>query len=407
MLFPTSSELQIVNNHKFIKNQNHEHVDYLNKVCVKPWGHEFLVYQSQKIGIWCLKVLQNQKTSLHTHFNKDTFVIVISGCAKIELIDRVLCLNTMEYLYIPRYKFHSIGSFSRETVLLEIEVYNKQTNFTDKNDLLRIDDIYKRKDNIYQNSIQLISENLDIYDYFNLDNLSEKTIHNSNLSVMKVPNCESLIFDKNNIYILLNGVIYQNMKYLQEGSIITSNENINFLEDEVLILRIENISYKEDSKIIYNHEQLKVITEQLKFDNKNIILSSGCFDILHVGHIHNLLRAKSLGDVLMVCLSNDQQIKKLKGPERPVNNYDDRIDLFKTIKYVDYVILYEEIDIESESSLGEIMKLVDPYYWVKGSDYTIENIMKKHPYLKRVKLINNIENKSTTNIIRKINHKNI
>ena len=104
----------------------------------------------------------------------------------------------------------------------------------------------------------------------------------------------------------------------------------------------------------------------------------------------------------MICLSNDEQIKKLKGDERPINNYKDRIDLFKTIKYVDYIILYNEENIEREESLGEIMKIVDPYFWVKGSDYSIDKILEKHPYLKNIKLVNNIEDKSTTNIVNKI-----
>jgi bifunctional ADP-heptose synthase (sugar kinase/adenylyltransferase) len=105
---------------------------------------------------------------------------------------------------------------------------------------------------------------------------------------------------------------------------------------------------------------------------------------------------------LMVCLSNDDQIKKLKGDARPINNYQDRIDLFKTIKYVDFVILYDEKNIAAEETLGEIMRIVDPYIWAKGSDYSIGDIFKKHPYLKNIKLITNIENKSTTKIIEKI-----
>ena len=108
----------------------------------------------------------------------------------------------------------------------------------------------------------------------------------------------------------------------------------------------------------------------------------------------------------MVCLSSDKQIKNLKGSDRPINNYNDRINLFKTIKYVDYIILYDECNITTEQTLDEIMQIVDPYFWVKGSDYKIEEILKKHPCLKNIKLIDNIENKSTTNIIKKISNKN-
>jgi D-beta-D-heptose 7-phosphate kinase/D-beta-D-heptose 1-phosphate adenosyltransferase len=87
---------------------------------------------------------------------------------------------------------------------------------------------------------------------------------------------------------------------------------------------------------------------------------------------------------------------------RPINNYLDRINLFKTITYVDYIVLYDEEDIKNERTLGNIMKIVDPLYWVKGSDYTVEQILSKHPYLKNIKIIPCVEGKSTTNIIKKI-----
>ena len=111
-------------------------------------------------------------------------------------------------------------------------------------------------------------------------------------------------------------------------------------------MEINKPFYKEDKKIIYNLEQLELIVRSHK--NENLILTSGCFDIIHIGHIHNLKQAKLLGDKLFVCLSNDNQIKKLKGTNRPINNYNDRIELFKTIQYVDYIILYDEEDIEND-----------------------------------------------------------
>ena len=140
----------------------------------------------------------------------------------------------------------------------------------------------------------------------------------------------------------------------------------------------------------------------MKQKNERVILSSGCFDIVHIGHLKTLLEAKKLGDKLIICLSNDEQIKKLKGEDRPINNYQDRIDLFKTISYVDYIVLYNEENIEKEESLGKIMKIVDPEYWVKGDDYVKEDVLKKHPYLRNIHLCKNVENKSTTNIIKQI-----
>lgn len=406
----TEEELKIIKNHIYIKQEKHPFINYNNSVCKKPWGHEFLIYQNKKIGLWFLKINEGHKTSLHCHFNKDTIIVVIKGSIKIELIDnQIKNLNAMDILFLPHYSFHSLGTFSPESYILEIEIYNNSINFTDKNDLLRVNDLYKRQNNIYETSIDVEIEDIkEKYGYFSLNNNFNENIQDVIFKVFEInsENKEEFINNNSTYNILLDGTIFQKMKYLNEGSFIDSFEDINLLEDKSLILSLTKYEYTEDSKIIYNLEQLKLITKELKKNNKKIILSSGCFDIIHVGHIHNLLLAKNMGDNLMVCLSSDEQIKKLKGNDRPINNYNDRINLFKTIKYVDYIILYNECNIATEQTLDEIMQIVDPHLWVKGSDYKIEEIFKKHPCLKNIKLIDNIENKSTTNIIKKISNKN-
>jgi rfaE bifunctional protein nucleotidyltransferase chain/domain len=240
------------------------------------------------------------------------------------------------------------------------------------------------------------------YGFFTLSDTFNRKMCGVDLCVCKIMVDELQPKSITTMHILLNGVIYQNGKYIKEGSIITSFENIQMIQDEITVLSLDKFDYEDDKKIVHTMEQLNVIVDELKTQDKKIVLSSGCFDILHVGHIKNLIEAKKMGDILMVCLSNDAQIKKLKGNDRPINNYQDRIDLFKTIKYVDYVILYDEKNIVAEETLGLIMRLVDPYIWVKGTDYKIEDIFKKHPYLKKIKLIDNIENKSTTKIIENI-----
>ena len=401
----TQEEKQIVSNNNHKKHEKHSFFDYNNQVCIKPWGHEFLIYQNKKIGIWFLKLKSGHKTSLHCHFNKDTFIVVLKGSVKIDLINnRVMNLNCMDSLFLPHYSFHGLGSFSEESYLLEIEVYNDSIDFTDKNDLLRLNDQYKRPDSNYQSSVTTVCENLEKdYDFFKLSK-------NFNRTVCGVDVCVNIIksdgistpVEKPGLHILLDGIIYQNEKYIKEGSVVTNFENIQMIQDEITILTLDKFDFEDDKKIVHTSEQLQVVVEILKKQNKKIVLSSGCFDILHIGHIQNLIEAKKMGDILMVCLSNDDQIKKLKGDARPINNYQDRIDLFKTIKYVDFVILYDEKNIAAEETLGEIMRIVDPYIWAKGSDYSIADILKKHPYLKNIKLITNIENKSTTKIIEKI-----
>jgi len=403
ILLPTNDELDIIKNNFHIKNETHSNISYKNKICLKPWGHEFLIFQNNKIGIWYLKINKGHKTSLHCHFNKDTLLICLKGSAKIELINKnIINLNVLCTLLLPHYKFHALSSFSDEVYLIEIEIYNNNTFFSDKDDLLRIDDMYKRKDNIYNSSVNIIEDNLDIYDYFYMTNNFNKKIHGIDLNVTEY-NANTI--DKININstynILLEGSVLQDAKYIKEGSLINSLENIQLIDDKIVILTLNKIDHYADNKIIYDLEQLNIIVANLNKKNKKIILSSGCFDIIHIGHINTLIEAKKLGDILMICLSCDEQIKCLKGDNRPINNYSDRINLFKTIMYVDYIILYNESNIIMEESLGNIMKIVNPFYWVKGSDYSIPEINKKHPYLKNIKLIDNIPNKSTT-IIHKI-----
>ena len=135
----SEQELNTIKNNNI--TENNTYVDYKSVVCIKPWGYEFLVYENNKIGVWFLKIVKNQGTSLHTHFKKDTFIIVLSGTAKLTLVNNeIISLGTMKSVFIPKNKFHALSSFSDEVFLLEIEIFNKDTLFSNKNDLLRIDD---------------------------------------------------------------------------------------------------------------------------------------------------------------------------------------------------------------------------------------------------------------------------
>jgi rfaE bifunctional protein nucleotidyltransferase chain/domain len=406
-LTTTKKESDIINTNNIDTSieEFNTYKDYKNIVCIKPWGYEFLAYESKKIGIWFLKIVKGEGTSLHTHFKKDTFVIVVSGIAKVTLIDNeILSLGPMESVFIPKTKFHALSSFSDEVFLIEIEIFDKEATFSNKNDLLRIDDKYNRKRTGYTSSIS-ISTKLQNYDYFYLNEGLQKKIHDTLIKVIQYD--EKNIVDGYNI--ILDGEIYVDGLYLKEGSFINNlNKKSHIIPTpQCLILQISNMYYFEDSKIIYSLEQLSAIVKKLKNNNMKIVLTSGCYDIIHVGHIHHLKEAKKQGDVLIACLSSDEQITKLKGENRPINKYIDRINLFKTIGYIDYIVLYNEEDIEKELTLDKIMRCVSPYCWVKGSDYTVEKIMEKHPHLNNIVLIENIKDKSTTNIINEICSKSI
>ena len=89
----SNSDMNIVNNNLHIKTDMHTNTPYKDIVCVKPWGYEFLVYESDKIGMWYLNIKKDQGTSLHCHFNKDTYIIVLHGCAKVILINNQVILT--------------------------------------------------------------------------------------------------------------------------------------------------------------------------------------------------------------------------------------------------------------------------------------------------------------------------
>lgn len=109
---------------------------------------------------------------------------------------------------------------------------------------------------------------------------------------------------------------------------------------EIGYLKLVLLDYSKTmgNKII-NIEKAVKVSQQLQAKGKNIVLVGGCFDILHIGHIIFLEKAKAEGDALFVFLESDESIKKLKGHNRPINNQDDRAKLLAALESVDVVIL--------------------------------------------------------------------
>jgi D-beta-D-heptose 7-phosphate kinase/D-beta-D-heptose 1-phosphate adenosyltransferase len=153
------------------------------------------------------------------------------------------------------------------------------------------------------------------------------------------------------------------------------------------------------SKKLINIEEASEIAKDLKERGKKIAFTNGCFDILHVGHIQLLERAKSFGDVLIVGLNSDDSIRRIKGEERPINPEEDRARVLKSLEVVDYVIIFNE-----DTPLETIKKL-KPDILVKGGDWTPDNIVGRNiveSYGGKVKVVDLLENKSTTQILNKI-----
>lgn len=107
----------------------------------------------------------------------------------------------------------------------------------------------------------------------------------------------------------------------------------------------------------------------LKRQGRKIVFTNGCFDVLHFGHVHYLLQAKELGDVLVVGLNSDDSVRRLKGPTRPVNGEKERAFVLAALACVDYVVVFDE------DTPKELIETVRPDVLVKGGDYTLDNIV--------------------------------
>jgi len=147
---------------------------------------------------------------------------------------------------------------------------------------------------------------------------------------------------------------------------------------------------------IKTKSQLKTTLERLKKQNRKIVFTNGCFDILHKGHVSYLDVAKSFGDVLILGLNSDESVKRLKGENRPINIQDDRAFVLAALESVDYVVIFDE------DTPYELIKMVKPDILVKGADYEGKEVVGSD-IAKEVKLVEFIDGKSTTKTIQKIN----
>jgi rfaE bifunctional protein nucleotidyltransferase chain/domain len=423
-LTPTNEELAIAQSSEEYKNYHvSPFCDYLNKGFIKPWGYEYMAYQSKDVSVWILNVKQGLQTSVHCHFHKDTVLCVLSGTFRIELYNDFKILNEGDVCYIPACMFHGIFAYSPNAVLLEVEVYHRYTDcgidgaegvrleHSDKNDLLRLRDVYTRDKNTYMGSAVEYttgdSSGNDIDNpFFNLhtgDIVYGSTVVSRDTFTGAGAGAGA---PAGTVTILLEGQIRTGgCAILSPGSVIDT-DNVSATAPAA-VLRIMNLYQDDNRKLIYTKTHLCDIIRSFRGGSQVkrpvIGLTSGCFDIFHSGHISTLKQSKNMCDIFFVCLSSDKQIREIKGPSRPVNHIEDRARMLLTMPFIDYVILYDETDNTYEKELDNIMLMIQPDVWFKGSDYTERGVRGKHPSLKRIVLFDNLENKSTTNIISKIN----
>lgn len=150
---------------------------------------------------------------------------------------------------------------------------------------------------------------------------------------------------------------------------------------------------------IKNLEAAKALVNRWKLEGKKVVFTNGCFDILHLGHVDYLEKARALGDKLVLGLNTDDSVSRFKGPSRPIQNQHSRAHVLASLQSIDLVVFFND-----DTPLHLISEL-QPNVLVKGSDYLAENIVGADVVKKTggvVKTIAFVPGYSTTNIVEKI-----
>ena len=185
------------------------------------------------------------------------------------------------------------------------------------------------------------------------------------------------------------------------GKFGTTTATLDEIE-HYMLTHNSNTKFRSSKKILSLSVANEIVNRN-KIRGKKVVFTNGCFDLLHAGHIAYLEEAAHLGDLLVVGLNSDNSVRKLKGPNRPICNEDDRALVLAALECVDYLILFEE-----GTPYNLIASLV-PNILVKGGDYNPKSIVGADIVYKHggvVKIIPYIEGKSTSNLVKMIMERN-
>ncbi len=147
---------------------------------------------------------------------------------------------------------------------------------------------------------------------------------------------------------------------------------------------------------IKERDPLIRVIQGLKAKGKRIVFTNGCFDLLHIGHIRYLEKARSLGDALVIGLNSDQSVRTIKGPLRPILPENERAEILSSLWCVDYITLFDE------PTPLELITLLQPNVLVKGGDWTKETTVGKEVVEGaggEVVILPFVEGSSTSNLI--------
>ena len=150
---------------------------------------------------------------------------------------------------------------------------------------------------------------------------------------------------------------------------------------------------------ILSLSELSQRAEKIRQTGERLVLTNGCFDLLHVGHVRYLQQARELGDFLAVAVNGDESVRSLKGPGRPVNSQKDRAQVLGALRCVDRVVLF------SEDTPEKLIRKIRPDVLVKGGDWKKKDVVGARfveSYGGKVRLIPFVKGFSTTGLLKKI-----
>lgn len=155
----------------------------------------------------------------------------------------------------------------------------------------------------------------------------------------------------------------------------------------------------EHNDKIVSREELRRRTEAWKRAGEKVILTNGCFDLLHVGHVRYFHAAKQLGGKLVVALNADESVRRLKGAGRPVMNERERAEILAALADIDAIVIFPEPDVRA------IIREIHPDVQAKGTDYTAESVPERDEvmaYGGRVAIVGDPKDHSTTEILKQM-----
>ena len=150
---------------------------------------------------------------------------------------------------------------------------------------------------------------------------------------------------------------------------------------------------------VLTREELAARVESARREGASIVFANGCFDVLHVGHTRYLTGARELGDLLVVGVNSDEQVRIQKGPGRPILPQDERAELVASLDSVDYVTVFNEPTVE------QLLLTLKPDVHAKGTDYTEDTVPERdvvRSYGGRTAIVGDPKDHSTTSLLTRL-----